>query len=507
MKKLIILRGHQGSGKSTYAKKLISEFKQNFKDGCAFEVSYDDTLVRQNGGKYLWSPETIKVAMETAWREYMSFIKNHIRKNEDVLIVHSATNRSLKAFKKYVESAKARGYEVEIIRLSDFYENEHNCSDKIVAETFITLEQNPVKGEIILPCQKPPRAELLGIIQNLRGASKLTLNKDTGSYVTQNYLTLNQGKIRATRSIMYPQLRTFKYSNKVFFDNDFDNAMLELRGLVLDDDYNMVVRPFIKAFNLSERQAKNSKFPFEANSDEHFAAVKKINGYLGCATYVDRDIFKNQDFNKSVLYSTTGSLDSWYANTAKEHLKKYESLFKTMPNYTFMFEIVDERDPHIIKETFGEYLLACRNVLNGEMLHQNKLRDLVKNLSKVNRGLRGILFPEMLVNVSLEQIQEFSKEARFEGFVVYDLGFKEILFKIKSPYYLITKFLGRRKDLNKMLEELSKRKLDGNFISKYSIDEEYFPLIEYLSENINEVIKFSEQEKIGYIRKFLESSN
>ena len=45
MKRLMILRGHQGSGKSTYAKGLITHFLENNPDGYALEVSYDDVLV------------------------------------------------------------------------------------------------------------------------------------------------------------------------------------------------------------------------------------------------------------------------------------------------------------------------------------------------------------------------------------------------------------------------------------------------------------------------------
>ena len=506
MKKLIVLRGHQGSGKSTYAKQLLKGFELSYFGAATFEVSYDDTLVIENDGKYIWTPENITSAMEIAWKEYMEFVKDHIKKDENVLVVHSATNRTLKSFKKYIDFAKARKYEIEIIRLSDFYENEHNCSDRIVAETFVTIEQNPVEGEVILPCTVPPRGELLRAIERLRQASIPQLNKYSGSYVTQDYILVNQGKLRANRSQQYPGLRTFKYSSKVFFDNDFDNAMLELRGLVLDDEYNMVVRPFIKAFNLSEREAKGSKFPLKVKNEDRFNAIKKINGYLGCATYIDRKDFEGKEFNKKVLYSTTGSLDSWFANVAKEHLEKYENLFKAKPNHTFMFEIVDKRDPHIIPETEGEYLLACKSVITGDMLTPIELNALVTNLSRTDKILQEIAFPQVFVNISFEELEELNARAKFEGFVVYDLDYKEIVFKLKSPYYLITKFLGRKKDLDKMLKELSEHKLNGAFIAKYGIDEEYFPLIEYLNKNIEEVLKLDEQGRISYIREFLENS-
>ena len=72
MKKLIILRGHQGSGKSTYAKQLLKGFELSYFGAATFEVSYDDTLVRENDGKYIWTPENITSAMEIAWKSIWS---------------------------------------------------------------------------------------------------------------------------------------------------------------------------------------------------------------------------------------------------------------------------------------------------------------------------------------------------------------------------------------------------------------------------------------------------
>lgn len=165
-----------------------------------------------------------------------------------------------------------------------------------------------------------------------------------------------------------------------------------------------------------------------------------------------------------------------------------------------------KRDPHIIPETEGEYLLACKSVITGDMLTPIELNALVTNLSRTDKILQEIAFPQVFVNISFEELKELNVRAKFEGFVVYDLDYKEIVFKLKSPYYLITKFLGRKKDLDKMLKELSEHKLNGAFIAKYGIDEEYFPLIEYLSENIEEVLKLDEQGRISYIREFLENS-
>ena len=96
-----------------------------------------------------------------------------------------------------------------------------------------------------------------------------------------------------------------------------------------------------------------------------------------------------------------------------------------------------------------------------------------------------------------------NKAAKHEGFVLYDESYSEIIFKLKTPYYLITKFLGRNKKLEAMIKELKKKRADSDFIQKYSIDEEYFPLIDHLSDHIDEVIALDQQGRIEFIRNYL----
>jgi len=96
-----------------------------------------------------------------------------------------------------------------------------------------------------------------------------------------------------------------------------------------------------------------------------------------------------------------------------------------------------------------------------------------------------------------------NKAAKYEGFVLYDESYSEIIFKLKTPYYLITKFLGRNKKLEAMIKELKKKRADSTFIQKYSIDEEFYPLIDYLSDHIDEVIALDQQGRIEFIRNYL----
>ena len=89
MKKIIILRGHQGSGKSTYAKELFNKFKAEYNNALIYEVSYDDILVKENGGEYIWTPENITNAMNIAciseMNECLIELWNSTVKSEDIV--------------------------------------------------------------------------------------------------------------------------------------------------------------------------------------------------------------------------------------------------------------------------------------------------------------------------------------------------------------------------------------------------------------------------------------
>ena len=70
-----------------------------------------------------------------------------------------------------------------------------------------------------------------------------------------------------------------------------------------------------------------------------------------------------------------------------------------------------------------------------------------------------------------------------------------MLFKLKSPYYLVSKFLGRSNEGN------LGRKLD-----KRHVDEEYYPLIDHIRENQETFNRLEELEKIAFIQQFLRES-
>ena len=153
-------------------------------------------------------------------------------------------------------------------------------------------------------------------------------------------------KLVTMRETSSPGLFVIKYSKRVFFDNLWNEFLEECRGLIVDADWNPVVRPFKKVYNFGENGASYDR-------DRMMYVERKVNGFMGAATYVSSV--------DQVIYSTTGSLDSDFAVIVRKWLSKYEDYFRQNSGHTFLFEICDASDPHIIPEVEGVYLIGMRS--------------------------------------------------------------------------------------------------------------------------------------------------
>jgi hypothetical protein len=92
----------------------------------------------------------------------------------------------------------------------------------------------------------------------------------------------------------------------------------------------------------------------------------------------------------------------------------------------------------------------------------------------------------------MEYIEILAKHVKHEGFVIY--GAAGVATKIKSPYYLIKKFVARNPRTDKLMRADIKQ----------SIDEEYYPLIDAIQANIEEYTALDEQQRLEWVREFLE---
>lgn len=148
MKKAFIIRGIPGSGKSTFAKNL-KEYLENM-DGegvVAGPFEADDYFVK-DGGEYKFDPKQIGNAHNDCFRKFQSAINSG--KYEAVIVSNTFTK--LWEFKNYIQLAKTKGYEVDVIRMTGTFQNIHNVPKDKVQQMLNRFED--YKGEILIDPKK-----------------------------------------------------------------------------------------------------------------------------------------------------------------------------------------------------------------------------------------------------------------------------------------------------------------------------------------------------------------
>jgi hypothetical protein len=246
--------------------------------------------------------------------------------------------------------------------------------------------------------------------------------------------------------------------------------LVDARGLIKDADGNIVQYPFTKVFN---RHENGTDIPL----NHEVLAVDKINGFLAAVTWHNGDI----------LVSTTGSLTSEHVNMAKEMLPLDKIREYYVGPYTFCFEIVHPNDPHIIPEQVGAYLIGARTkILGSPQMRQNVLDDIAE--------VWGVMRPDWFED-KFETILDRVKTYKREGYVVYDQESDTVL-KLKTSYYLTSKFIARTKKLDLIF--------DRNY--KQHFEEEFYSLCEHLQKSYSkeQFLEIPEQERLTLIRDWAE---
>lgn len=268
----------------------------------------------------------------------------------------------------------------------------------------------------------------------------------------------------------YPGLFVLRYKNRVFYDDLWNQYLEECRGTIVDRGFNIVSRPFTKIYNYGI----DKKSP-KLDSTTMVDYFRKVNGFMVAVTW----------HNDQLLISTTGSLISDFVQYARDimNIPAFEKTCKENPTKTFMFECVHKEDPHIVPEAEGMYLLGYREKSwDNSRIEYEDLDAFAYSFD---------CFFMVKRRATIFDLLQFTKSAKHEGYVAYtDSG---IAFKLKSPHYLVNKFFARANSVNKLLDADVKKR----------VDEEFYPLVEYVRENIDQFMVMPEQDRLEFTRDFL----
>lgn len=272
-----------------------------------------------------------------------------------------------------------------------------------------------------------------------------------------------------------------KYKRTVFYNNLWNDFLENCRGTIVDADFNVITRPFQKIFNYGIEK-KAPKF----SDDTEITAYRKVNGFMISMTWHAGDI----------LLSTTGSTSNDYTGYAKEMMLTHQSWADWQMavlgarGATLLFECCHPSDPHIVPEDAGMYFLGIRdNTWHSTVkMFGSEMTEWVKDFATHTLKCKYAVGEQTTVGELIAAM----KSCKHEGYVLYSKDGQAT--KIKSQHYLTAKWVARNPKTEKLLTKEFKEQ----------IDEEYYPLLTYLQNNISIYTEMDEQERLKFVRGFLE---
>jgi hypothetical protein len=178
---------------------------------------------------------------------------------------------------------------------------------------------------------------------------------------------INDGMVIDNRHKTLP-ITILNYSKIAQFKNNWNEITLQSRGLVIDDDYNIVALPFKKFFNIEEIKKE------DISKNEPYKVYKKMDGSLG--------ILFNYD-NQWIM-ATRGSFTSEQAIKGYEILnKKYSHIIPSLnKDFTYLFEIIYKENRIVIDYGDTEDLILL-GVINKNDGSEISIEDVDLEFNKV----------------------------------------------------------------------------------------------------------------------------
>jgi RNA ligase len=211
-------------------------------------------------------------------------------------------------------------------------------------------------------------------------------------------------------------LSIYNYSRTCQYDNIWDPVTTQCRGLVLDNEGNVIAKSFPKFFNLEQH------VPDEI-PNEPFEVFEKMDGSLGIAFHYKGDW----------IMATKGSFTSEQAVRGTQMLKNL-SILRNYPttglreNWTYLFEIIYPENRIVCDYDFEDLVLL--GAYDRDTLEEIDYDTLVKSVS---------LYPDVMVVRKYNAVTDYTKLKDMisddrEGYVIRFKGGMRM--KIKGTEYL-----------------------------------------------------------------------
>lgn len=313
-------------------------------------------------------------------------------------------------------------------------------------------------------------------------ASTVSKLKELEKLQKEGYIIQGKGKLP------HPDgFKVYKYTPKVHFKDLWSESeiLLKARGLGLDIAGNLIIHAFDKLFNYGEKDTG-----LDLPLDTKVQKIEKLNGFLG--------IISKHPFKNELLLSTTGTIgiqdnqgnwNSPFIGYISEFIEKDPELKGRLLSHlnenkqSLMFEVIHRDDKHIIEystEEEGLYLIGARDLTWESQPHTEAYLDELASKLHFKR-------PAWEID-TLENVLKERSTLKTEGQMLRRADDHTPLLKIKSDYYLVTKFLGR---MNKdhtafMFSNVEKFK-------EQKVEEEFWPIVDKIVSDLT-VEQFTDME-------------
>ncbi len=202
------------------------------------------------------------------------------------------------------------------------------------------------------------------------------------------------------------ELYIYNYTPKAQYEQFWNDCTLQCRGLILNDVYETVARPFPKFFNLGEQE--NQHIP-----NESFEVYEKMDGSLGILYWLDGEAF----------IATRGSFISEQSQRATQmlHIQYAQAISKLDTSLTYLFEIIYPQN-RIVVDYGGREELVLLAIIDTQTGEELPLQDIGFPVVKRYDGVQDL--------EELKTLEEDNKE----GFVVrFQSGYR---LKVKFEEYV-----------------------------------------------------------------------
>lgn len=234
-------------------------------------------------------------------------------------------------------------------------------------------------------------------------------------------VAVKDGLVSARRHPTLPYT-VYNYTDKTAYSDYWTPVTINCRGLILDDDFNIVARGYKKFFNISQR-------PLEIGYDDPVEVMDKADGSLILLVSTPN----------GYICATRGSFESEQAIAATKHWKINYGHLIPDPEWTFLFEWVGPSNRIVLNYDKNDLvLLGAVHIGTGMVASPSVAKWYFDYYDSYSSSIEQIEYPGPVVETfeykSIRQALEHMDRPNAEGYVIRSGNY---LCKAKQSDYLL----------------------------------------------------------------------